>query len=93
MRLPIFLAFGLALGMLSPVAAQSLKELPFDKQMKLAKVGDVDAQFEVGLSYERGRGVTRDVAEAARWFRQSALQGNVEAQFHLAQLVAKGPRD
>ena len=30
--------------------------------------------------------------EAARWFRQAALQGNVEAQFHLARLVAKGAK-
>jgi TPR repeat protein len=76
----------------APAAAQSLKELPFDKQMTLAKVGDVDAQFEVGLAYETGNGVTRDEAEAARWFRQSALQGNVEAQYHLARLVARGAK-
>lgn len=92
MRLPLLLSLGLALALSHPVAAQSLKELPFDKQMKLAKVGDVDAQYEVGLSYETGRGVPRDMAEAARWFRQSALQGNVEAQYHLAQLVAQGAK-
>jgi len=91
-RLLPTLAMALALSAAAPAAAQTLKQLPFDKQLTLAKVGDVDAQFEVGLAYETGRGVTADEAEAARWFRQAALQGNVEAQFHLASLVARGAK-
>ena len=76
----------------APAIAQSLQELPFDKQLKLAKVGDVDAQYAVGLAYEAGKGTNLSEAEAAKWFRQSALQGNVEAQYHLAKLVAKGAK-
>ncbi len=75
-----------------PVLAQALQDLPFDKQLKLAKVGDVDAQYAVGLAYEVGRGANLNEAEAAKWFRQSALQGNVEAQYKLARLVAKGAK-
>lgn len=89
-RSAIFLT-SLALA-ISPALAQSLQELPFDKQLTLAKVGDVDAQYEVGLAYETGRNVPVDEAEAARWFRQAALQGNVEAQYHLARLVSRGAR-
>ena len=92
MRLSPVLVLALSLACASPALAQALKELPFEKQLTLAKVGDVDAQFEVGLAYETGRGVGLDEAEAARWFRQAALQGNVEAQFHLARLVARGTR-
>ena len=33
-------------------AAQTLKSQPLDKQLTLAKVGDVDAQFEVGAAYD-----------------------------------------
>jgi uncharacterized protein len=84
------LALGLALAL--PVSAQGLKDLPFDKQLKLAKVGDVDAQFEVGLAFENGDRAKLDEAEAARWYRQAALQGNVEAQYRLARLVAKGAK-
>lgn len=73
-------------------AAQTLKSLPFDKQMTLARVGDVDAQFEVGAAYETGTGVARDEAEAARWFREAALQDNVEAQYRLARLVSRGSK-
>lgn len=89
--LPV-LALALALGTATPAFPQTLKQLPFDKQLTLAKVGDVDAQFEVGLAYETGQGVMTDEAEAARWFRQAALQGNVEAQYHLARLVARGAK-
>jgi TPR repeat protein len=85
-------ALVLALLGAAPALSQTLKELPFDKQLTLAKVGDVDAQFEVGLAYETGTGAGRDEAEAARWFRQAALQGNVEAQYHLARLVARGAK-
>ena len=76
----------------APAAAQSLNDLPFDKQLTLAKVGDVDAQYQVGLAYELGQTVSVDEAEAARWFRQAALQGNVEAQYHLARLVSRGAK-
>ena len=76
----------------APAAAQSLQELPFDKQLTLAKVGDVDAQYQVGLAYETGQNVPTDEAEAARWFRQAALQGNVDAQYHLARLVSRGAK-
>ena len=82
----------LAMTMAAPVFAQALQELPFDKQMKLAKVGDVDAQYLVGLAFETGEGAKADEAEAARWFRKAALQGNVEAQYHLALLVSKGAK-
>ncbi|MFN4144048.1 MAG: tetratricopeptide repeat protein [Aestuariivirga sp.] len=92
MRITPALALAAALALAGPAAAQTLKELPFDKQLTLAKVGDVDAQFEVGLAYEQGTGVEPDEAEAARWFRQAALQGNVEAQYHLARLVARGAK-
>jgi len=91
MRQPAYVLAALLL-FAAPAAAQSLKELPFDKQLTLAKVGDVDAQYQVGLAYETGANVTVDEAEAARWFRQAALQGNVEAQYHLARLVSRGTK-
>lgn len=92
MRLIPAFVLALALGCSGPAFSQTLKELSFDKQLTLAKVGDVDAQFEVGLAYEIGSGVKPNEVEAARWFRQAALQGNVEAQYHLARLVARGTK-
>ncbi len=85
----LFLPLALALAA-TPAAAQSLRDLPFDKKLTLAKVGDVDAQYEVGLAYETGAGASRDEVEAAKWFRQAALQGSVEAQFHPGPGLSEG---
>jgi TPR repeat protein len=41
---------------------------------------DADAQYQLGLKYARGTGVTRDDALAARLFRKAAEQGHAEAQ-------------
>jgi hypothetical protein len=72
--------------------AQSLDQLPFAKKLKLAKVGDEDAQVAVAMAYETGSDTKLDAAEAAKWYREAALQGNVEAQFRLARIVSKGAK-
>lgn len=70
--------------------AQALEELSFSKKLKLAKVGDEDAQLAVARAYEVGRQVKRNRLEAAKWYRTAAEQGNVEAQFRLGRLVHQG---
>jgi len=53
--------------------------------------GNADAQFNLGMLYERHR-----YAEAAKWYREAADQGLEDAQFNLGLLYAKGqgvPRD
>jgi uncharacterized protein len=37
--------------------------------------GDADFQCELGVMYERGRGVRRDSTEALKWYRLAADQG------------------
>ena len=44
-----------------------------------AIAGEADAQFDLGQAYRLGRGVPVDQAEAERWFREAALQGQSEA--------------
>ena len=52
-----------------------------------AAQGDADAQFTLGKNYEAGRGgLTRDFAEAERWYRRAAEQGDVFAQASLGIL-------
>src|SRR5271157_6236517 len=61
-----------------------------------ADAGQAEAQFDLGVLYAQGRGVRRDLTEAAKWYRKSAEQGNAEAQFALGQLYSRGwgvPRD
>jgi TPR repeat protein len=56
-----------------------------------AAAGDAEAQFSLGKNYEAGRsGLKQDYAEAARWYRKSAEQGNVWAQASLGILYHSG---
>ena len=46
-----------------------------------AEVGDVDALFELGVSYSTGRGgVPVDLIEAHKWFNLAALSGCTRGQ-------------
>ena len=40
--------------------------------------------------YAQGRGVPQDYAEAARWYRVAADQGDPQAQYNLGLSYAKG---
>jgi TPR repeat protein len=56
-----------------------------------AAAGDPEAQFTLGRNYEGGRGGLKvDFAEAARWYRKSADQGNYYAQASLGILYHSG---
>lgn len=55
----------------------------FDFQMKLAKKGNVEAQFKVGEMYETGFGVKKDMAKASTWINKAASQGHETAGFKL----------
>lgn len=49
-----------------------------------------EADFQRGLDFANGRGVTRDYSEAERWYRSSAEAGHAEAQKSLGLLYATG---
>ena len=55
-----------------------------------AKQGDAIAQFTLGSCYANGRGVVRDYAEAAKWYRLSAEQGYAAAQNRLGVCCSRG---
>jgi uncharacterized protein len=68
-----------------------LQGLPFIKRLKLARAGDDVAALSVAADYENGTNDARkDTVEAAKWYRQAALSGNMEAQYLLSKLIAKG---
>ncbi len=56
----------------------------------LAEQGDADAQFHLGVMYQRGQGVLRNDAEAIKWYRKAAEQDDAVAQFNLGFMYAKG---
>ena len=44
----------------------------FEGFMKLAEQGNAGAQYNLGVMYGQGRGVTQDYKEAFKWFRMAA---------------------
>jgi len=48
------------------------------------------AQFNLGVMYDNGQGVTQDYAEAVRWYREAADQGLAAAQFNLGLMYCNG---
>ncbi len=78
------------------VAAARERPEAFSALIEAAANGHRHAQYHVALAYERGQVVSRDFAEAARWYRRAAEQGLADAQLALALLVEIGlglPRD
>ena len=46
-----------------------------------ANAGDVDALFDLGLTYSTGRGgISVDLIEAHKWFNLAALSGDTRSQ-------------
>jgi hypothetical protein len=58
--------------------------------LPLAEQGYPAAQFNVGVLYEKGLGVTQDPAEAARWYLKAAERGDTDAQYKMATLYETG---
>jgi TPR repeat protein len=57
---------------------------------KAAEQGEVEAQYELALMYEEGRGVTQDYQQAAMWYLNAAEQDHARAQFKLGKMLFSG---
>jgi TPR repeat protein len=60
------------------------------KIVQRAEWGDAHAECLLGSMYYDGDGVSRDHAEAAKWWRRAAEQGEDSAQTNLASLYLSG---
>ena len=58
--------------------------------LPLAPQGDPTAQFNIGILYKNGQGVSQDYATAALWYRKAAEQGYAPAQISLGGLFLAG---
>ena len=54
--------------------------------LKAAERGDVDAQNFLGWMYSQGSGVRKSKAEAIKWYRKAAQQGDSDAKQALLEL-------
>ena len=62
----------------------------FKSELLLANQGDATAQYNLGLMYANGQGVTQSYTEAVKWYRLAADQGFAQAQFNLGNMYANG---
>lgn len=61
---------------------------PMDDILDLAKQGDPRAQFMIGDLYAKGKGgLPKDIAEAQRWFEESAMHDYDHSFIRLAALA------
>ena len=62
-----------------------------------ANSGDAASQVQVGECYASGKGVARDLKQAAEWYLKAANKGDIGGEVHLAALYRDGgknfPRD
>ncbi|CAB4438333.1 unnamed protein product [Rhizophagus irregularis] len=56
---------------------------------KAANLGRMIAQYNLAVMYEKGNGVEKDLDEAIFWYKQSAKQGDIDAQNRLKELKKK----
>ena len=92
MRIFRIIALGMAVGLTQPVAAQPVPLSDAAKTLRpLAEQGQAKAQNLLGTCYQSGiGGVSRDDAEALKWFRKAAEQGYGNALANMAYMYAGG---
>jgi TPR repeat protein len=62
----------------------------FEEWLPLAELGDVEAQYNLGVMYDEGTSVAQDLGKAADWYRKAAEQGFVDAQANLGMMYYQG---
>ena len=98
-HIAILLAFLMTLS--APVAAQDFDKgfaaaqtgdwaTALQEWTPLAEAGDTEAQYNLGVMYDNGRGVLQDYKEAVKWYTLAAKQGLAEAQYNLGRCYSNG---
>lgn len=88
MKMVTFLVLVLALSgtSLTPLAAQTVSDKRMDAWRSKANAGDVNAAIHLGDVYSHGRGVARNLDEAARYYCMAADQDSEMAVMKLKSL-------
>ena len=56
----------------------------------MTEQGNAKAQYNLGVMYANGIGVTQGAKQAVTWYRKAAEQGDARAQNNLGVMYAKG---
>jgi uncharacterized protein len=86
-----FLMFSLCAGVTLNAQQPDANRKEFEANREKALAGDAKAQSAVGIAYFNGKGVVKtDLAEAIKWFRKAADQGDLDGQFMLGLCYENG---
>ncbi|MGB7971655.1 MAG: tetratricopeptide repeat protein [Candidatus Deferrimicrobiaceae bacterium] len=94
LRLACIVCLVIVLGISVFPAASSSADV--SELVEKANKGDAEAQTALAERYQKGEGVPKNDAEAAKWYRKAAEQGVPDAQVNLGLMQANGqggPRD
>ena len=70
--------------------SQKAQEFLIRSRIADAERGDVEALFELGVTYSTGReGVSVDLIEAHKWFNLAALSGSTRGQECRAEIAVE----
>lgn len=58
--------------------------------LKLAKTGDMEAQYVLAEHYYFGQILKKDLKKSAQWCKKAAKQGHVEAQYQMGIMHSEG---
>ena len=58
--------------------------------LNAAEQGNTNAQFDLGIRYLKGEGVSKSLIQAAQWFRTAAESGHIDAQYQLGARYENG---
>jgi TPR repeat protein len=62
----------------------------YKEWLPLAELGDVEAQYNIGVLFDEGAGVDQDLSAAADWYRRAGEQGFPDAQTNLGMMYYHG---
>ncbi|MFA6527367.1 MAG: tetratricopeptide repeat protein [Candidatus Babeliales bacterium] len=77
-------------GQLIRLATEVMAKRGASLYMKAAEQGDVEAQLNLGLRYERGNGIGQDWGKAAYWYEVAAQKSLAEAEGRLGMCYEAG---
>ena len=82
-RISLMLFFSLAMPLAgqpsrekTPTSPETEQALSIAELKAKAEKGNADAQFKLGVCYDHGDGVAKNLVEAVKWFREAAEQGD-----------------
>jgi len=69
-------------------AKRRIEDLKRLLALSTSREDDIDAQYQLGLTYDYGRGVERDFVRAVKHYRNAAERGHTDAQYEMGNMCA-----